>query len=380
MVSPENHDKYAKGHVQSAAASEPYVSGFVDVNTAPEIAQIDSGDLKEISCGYWARYEPSPGVTPEGEPYDGIQRDILYNHAALLAPGHGRQGPNVALRTDSSDNVLHVGPRADSTTPMATEAKKHTVKKVTYDAGSDQHISAVDAVLGENEVLTAQIATLKAKCDAAELAASPKAIAKKSAERAKLISRARQAMGLRADTIESPVKRREAKLAAARYLDDDGEGDAEPAPDDAIIIKALQALEPSFDPKGMNHDHLLGALNALCASSGADEAAETDADEQAVEMNPESGMVGSDEGVSVPGQFPDGASASPMGGQPPKQKFGNGYDSKFAPRGRNDAAGRLAADAGQRRREDSGGVDDFQARIDSARAKRDVAWQNGLKR
>jgi hypothetical protein len=44
-------------------------------------------DARELSCGYSLNLDETPGTTPEGEHYDAIQRNIVYNHVALVPQG-----------------------------------------------------------------------------------------------------------------------------------------------------------------------------------------------------------------------------------------------------------------------------------------------------
>jgi len=62
------------------------------------IDQIEEGTMIELSCGY--RYKPdmTPGVF-EGTPYDGVMRDIHFNHLALVEVG--RAGSDVMVSDQS---------------------------------------------------------------------------------------------------------------------------------------------------------------------------------------------------------------------------------------------------------------------------------------
>ena len=44
-------------------------------------------NARELSCGYSLNLDETPGTTPEGEHYDAIQRNIVYNHVALVPQG-----------------------------------------------------------------------------------------------------------------------------------------------------------------------------------------------------------------------------------------------------------------------------------------------------
>lgn len=55
---------------------------------------VDAGKV-ELSCGYRCSYDFTPGVTPDGQKYDVIQRQMRGNHLALV--DEGRMGPDVAV-------------------------------------------------------------------------------------------------------------------------------------------------------------------------------------------------------------------------------------------------------------------------------------------
>lgn len=103
-VNPLNFREFAVGHITGAPAPAmdgDFVSAVMVVSDAREIAMIDAGERVENSCGYDCVLDMAPGVSPAGEPYDAVQRNITYNHVALLPKGFGRAGTDVALRLDS---------------------------------------------------------------------------------------------------------------------------------------------------------------------------------------------------------------------------------------------------------------------------------------
>lgn len=103
-VTPENYQSAALGHVSDSSVRRDgdLVSAELVIQSGVALPRLDSGDLHELSCGYALDYDPTPGVW-NGERYDGVQRNIRYNHVALLPPGAGRAGRDVALRLDAAD-------------------------------------------------------------------------------------------------------------------------------------------------------------------------------------------------------------------------------------------------------------------------------------
>lgn len=78
------------------------------------IAGIESGEQRELSASYKYVADMTPGVTPDGEPYDGVMRDIFGNHEALVPDG--RAGPDVLV--------------ADSLPPELNHMRKHKAEAI----------------------------------------------------------------------------------------------------------------------------------------------------------------------------------------------------------------------------------------------------------
>ena len=56
------------------------------IKSADAVKAVQSGKC-ELSCGYTALYDSTPGVTEDGTPYEFIQRDIKINHVAIVSRG-----------------------------------------------------------------------------------------------------------------------------------------------------------------------------------------------------------------------------------------------------------------------------------------------------
>lgn len=69
------------------------------INDASAVTKLDSGKV-ELSCGYTCDLEEKPGVSPDGERYDAIQRNIRGNHVALVHVG--RAGPEARIHMDGA--------------------------------------------------------------------------------------------------------------------------------------------------------------------------------------------------------------------------------------------------------------------------------------
>jgi len=77
-----------------AEFAAPYLRNSMVVWARSAIDAIATGEQQEISCAYHYRADMTPG-TYEGEAYDGVMRDIVGNHVALVR--EGRAGPDVVV-------------------------------------------------------------------------------------------------------------------------------------------------------------------------------------------------------------------------------------------------------------------------------------------
>ena len=65
------------------ASKVSFTDGFVEVcltvTDQEAIEKIQRGDTSEVSAVYKVEFDPTPGVTPDGESYDGIQRNMSFD-------------------------------------------------------------------------------------------------------------------------------------------------------------------------------------------------------------------------------------------------------------------------------------------------------------
>jgi len=80
----------------------PYLQNSLAFWAGPAIDAIEADDdskrVKELSCGYRYRADMTPG-TYQGQSYDGVMRDIVGNHVALVR--EGRAGPDVVVADEA---------------------------------------------------------------------------------------------------------------------------------------------------------------------------------------------------------------------------------------------------------------------------------------
>lgn len=127
LVTAESYRELARGHAHDDVGAEDgrYVVASLAVNDASLARMVLDGERRDVSAGYTCEVEPTPGVSPEGEPYDGIQRRIRFNHVALGPRGWGRSGTDVGLRMDGAAFEVSAG---SSAAVMETKSMKRTLK------------------------------------------------------------------------------------------------------------------------------------------------------------------------------------------------------------------------------------------------------------
>ncbi len=85
-----------------ATFDHPYLKNSLSIWPAYASGAIEDGDQKQLSAGYAYKADMTPGEF-EGEKYDGVMRDLVGNHLALVR--EGRAGSDVAVDEDADAKV-----------------------------------------------------------------------------------------------------------------------------------------------------------------------------------------------------------------------------------------------------------------------------------
>lgn len=173
LVTAESYRDLARGHAHDdvGAEGDRFVVATLAVNDAALARMVLDGERRDVSAGYTCEVEPTPGVSPEGEPYEGIQRRIRFNHVALGPRGWGRSGTDVGLRMDGAAFEV----RRDIAAGDPTTMRKIKIKGVEYrldgDAPDDMKAQmAVDEIDKDMQKKDAENGELMAKLEAAQSA------------------------------------------------------------------------------------------------------------------------------------------------------------------------------------------------------------------
>lgn len=252
-VTPENYRALSVGHVaENVQPQGDHVSCDVLVQDAGMILKIEAGTRRELSCGYQCELDLTPGVTPQGEVFDAIQRRIRYNHVALGPRDWGRAGSSVALRLDSGDAIQAPTQKDDT-------VENEIIDGVSYKVGTAEWSAAKNKAMAK---ITAERDAANGRADAAEsalgkakaAAPDPKLVHVAITKRVKLITDCKRA----------------ARSAKVKFDDEAAAG----ADEQGLIVEAIKLLDPAFDPAGKTPDYLAGYFASLIKGLGADEAAE----------------------------------------------------------------------------------------------------------
>ena len=187
--------KNCKDHQIGYSGSQVrFNDGFVEValtvTDQDSIDKIKRGDARQVSAGYKVDYDPTPGATPEGEEYSGVQRNIRVNHIAVVPIG--RAGPEVKLlmdRMDAADAVAY-DPEPGTPAQMSTQTASPNMASVKLDGLEiDLPVEAAGAIQSYVRDMTKRCdeldgsrAELQTKLDAADEKLENLTLEKESAE------------------------------------------------------------------------------------------------------------------------------------------------------------------------------------------------------
>jgi uncharacterized protein len=149
-LSPTNTRQLAVGTVGETVTQDgDHLSTAIQIADAAVIEKVLSGEKQELSCGYVCDLDATPGVW-RGERYDAIQRNIRYNHVAIVTKG--RAGPENRIRLDALE------------TQQVTQVVKYKIDGVDHDVSE----SAAQAMAKAEAARDAEVAQLRARADSAE--------------------------------------------------------------------------------------------------------------------------------------------------------------------------------------------------------------------
>jgi hypothetical protein len=180
-------------------------------------------------------YDPTPGVTNDGEHYDGVQKEIIGNHIAVVR--RGRAGPQVKLHLDRQD-------AADPSLFKTTEERLMTAKVVFDGAEFEVSESVALAITKEREDGRMSYEDMKKKYD--ELQAAADSMKADMATMEKEMKGKMDSAEGRADALAEQVEELKTELAAAQEINFDSMVEERVA----LIEKAKPVLDSAYEFAG----------------------------------------------------------------------------------------------------------------------------------
>ncbi len=247
MVDSANWRQVAVGHSgQGVVRDGDHVAADLFIADAAAVARADAGS--ELSNGYWADFDFTPGVTPAGEPYDAVQRNIRGNHVAIV--DQGRCGASCSVPLGTGDHVPlgtgdHVPLGTADHSPLGTGDAAPRGATAVLDCPPGVAEAVVVAELrAAVEARDGEIAVLRART-----AADATSLDRRAAERGRVVDAARRVLGtgFDASALDLDELRRTAVAAAIGPDAVRGRGDAYVA----AAFDTLAALPAAGRPDGI---------------------------------------------------------------------------------------------------------------------------------
>ena len=251
LVNVGNYKKYSVGHSGNEVVRDGmFVKANLTLMDKEAIEDIESGK-SELSNGYTSDIDWTPGVTPEGEQYDCIQRNIKGNHIAIVE--RGRAGSSVRV----ADNLPSLGDK----TLMA----KITIDGVDFEV-SDQAAQAVSKL---------QTSLKDAKKEAKKKDDKVKAKEDEMEEKAKEAKKSEDSLRAKLDdavskipsvsTLNSKVKARIDLIKDAKKVNPDIEWEGKD--NDTIIREVVAGSSTKINMDSVSDDYIKARFDLLVESS-----------------------------------------------------------------------------------------------------------------
>lgn len=181
FVDAENWRKHAIGQTGDEVVRDgEAVRVPLVLMDADAIKAVEAGK-RELSMGYSAELDWTDGVTPEGEPYDAVQRSLRMNHLAVVSRARG--GSELKLGDDKGGPAMTDKTRTMTVDGLSVEMPE-TAHQVIDKALRERDQKIADADKATADAEKAHADEIKAKD--AEIAAKDTEIAKRDAEIDKL--------------------------------------------------------------------------------------------------------------------------------------------------------------------------------------------------
>ena len=108
LITSKNAKEFSVGHAGPEVTRDGmFAQTLLHITDADAIAKVESGKV-ELSNGYTADIDWTPGISPNGEQYDAVQRNIKGNHVAIVEKGRAGSECRLAdnLPTNGDEAIM----------------------------------------------------------------------------------------------------------------------------------------------------------------------------------------------------------------------------------------------------------------------------------
>lgn len=263
-VTADNYKKYNIGTVSDTIHRKDeglnsYVATQATVSDSRAIKDVEENGIHEVSCGYRADVVEESG-TYNGLVYDAIQKNIRYNHLAIV--DKGRAGPSVRLHMDSDAELVEDEKKPDPiNNPNGGNGMKLKIDGVEFEVTDSSLASAITNALskrdGDLTKLNGSIETLKAD--------SQKKVDSLQAKFDALEDTNKE-LTTKIDGIDVPelVKARVALVSSViPHLDKETVEKIDELDDKAVKIAVIKAVKNDFDETDKSDDYINARFDAI---------------------------------------------------------------------------------------------------------------------
>lgn len=129
----------------------PYLMASMCIWDQESIGLVEAKKLDEISSAYHYDALMEPGVSPDGEPYDGRMVNILGNHVSLVE--QGRAGPDVAVADSMPTELAAIVGGAVKPIPSAPNKETTAMKQTKLGKALMVTLSAASPKIAQDSAL-----------------------------------------------------------------------------------------------------------------------------------------------------------------------------------------------------------------------------------
>ena len=172
MVRADNAKTYSVGFTsEKTERDDSFVKAGITITDADAIKAIQESKKVELSCGYTCDLDEESG-SYQGERYDAVQRNIVYNHVALVEKG--RAGSEVRVRMDSAQAGMTYDSKQDFPKDSPNKGEEQMkmarmrIDSVEYEI-PEGIAPVIQSKLDAFASLTKEHETLKGRADALEV-------------------------------------------------------------------------------------------------------------------------------------------------------------------------------------------------------------------